>query len=286
MVDQAMTRVETDFEGLVIGSDAENFSAGANLFIVVMNAQAGQWDVLDQMVRGLQDLHMRMRYFAKPVVVAPAGLALGGGAEMMMHASRVVAHIELYTGLVELGVGIIPAGAGTKEMMRRIINPAMKTPNVLILPFIQRLLEQIGTAKVATSAEEARQAGILGPCDRVVFNRDHLLSEAKREVLAMSAAGYVPPRPEKIYAGGRDLYAATQVALKAYVEARQISDYDFKVASKLARILSGGEISRPTWVSESYILDLEREAFLSLCGEEKTQQRMWHTLNTGKPLRN
>lgn len=286
MVDQAMTRVETDFEGLVIGNDAENFSAGANLFVVVMNAQAQQWDALDQMVKGLQDLHMRMRYFPKPVVVAPAGLALGGGAEMIMHASRVVAHIELYTGLVELGVGIIPAGAGTKEMMRRVINPAMRTPNALVLPFVQRLLEQIGTAKVAASAEEARQVGILGPCDRVVFNRDHLLAEAKREVLALAAAGYVPPRPEKIYAGGRDLYAATQVALKAYVEAKQISEHDFKVAGKLAYILSGGELSRPTWVSEPYILDLEREAFLSLCGEEKTQQRMWHTLNTGKPLRN
>ncbi len=286
MVDQAMNRVETDFEGLVIGNDADNFSAGANLFVVVMNAQAGQWDAIDQMVQGLQALHMRMRYFHKPVVVAPAGLALGGGAEMIMHASRVVAHIELYTGLVELGVGLIPAGAGTKEMMRRVINPAMKTPNVLVLPFVQRLLEQIGTAKVATSAEEARQFGILSSCDRVIFHRDHLLAEAKREVLALSAAGYVPPRSEKIYAGGRDLHAATQVALKAYVEAKQISEYDFKVASKLAYILSGGELSRPAWVSEQYILDLEREAFLSLCGEEKTQQRMWHTLQTGKPLRN
>lgn len=286
MVDQAMTRVEADFEGLVVGNDADNFSAGANLFVVVMNAQAQQWNVIEEMTRGLQDLHMRMRYFHKPVVVAPAGLALGGGAEMIMHASRVVAHIELYTGLVELGVGVIPAGGGTKEMMRRVINPAMRTPNVMVLPFVQRLLEQIGTAKVATSAEEARQFGILGACDRVVFNREHLLAEAKREVLGMCAAGYVPPRPEKIYAGGRDLFAATQVALKAYVEAKQISEYDFKVASKLAYVLSGGELSRPAWVSEQYILDLEREAFLSLCGEEKTQQRMWHTLNTGKPLRN
>jgi 3-hydroxyacyl-CoA dehydrogenase len=286
MVDQALTRVETDFEGLVIGNDADNFSAGANLFVVVMNAQAQQWEAIDQMVRGLQDLHMRMRYFHKPVVVAPAGLALGGGAEMIMHASRVVAHIELYTGLVELGVGVIPAGGGTKEMMRRVINPAMRTPNVLVLPFVQRLLEQIGTAKVATSAEEARQLGILGSCDRVIFHREHLLAEAKREVLAMAAAGYTSPRPEKIYAGGRDLYAATQVALKAYVEAKQISAYDFKVAGKLAYILAGGELSRPAWVSEQYLLDLEREAFLSLCGEEKTQQRMWHTLQTGKPLRN
>ena len=286
MVDQAMTRVESDFEGLVVGNDADNFSAGANLFVVVMNAQAQQWDAIDQMVKGLQDLPMRMRYFHKPVVVAPSGLALGGGAEMIMHASRVVAHIELYTGLVELGVGLIPAGGGTKEMLRRIVNPPMRTPNALALPYIQRLLEQIGTAKVATSAEEARQFGILSPCDRVVFHRDHLLAEAKREVLALAAAGYVPPRPEKIYAGGRDLYATARVALKAYLEAKQITEHDQTVAGKLAYIMAGGELSRPAWVSEQYILDLEREAFLSLCGEEKTQQRMWHTLNTGKPLRN
>ncbi|NJN44529.1 MAG: 3-hydroxyacyl-CoA dehydrogenase/enoyl-CoA hydratase family protein [Anaerolineae bacterium] len=269
MVDQALTCVETDFDGLVIGNDADNFSAGANIFLVVMNAQAGQWDAINEMIRGLQDLHMRMRYFHKPVVVAPAGLALGGGAEMIMHASRVVAHIELYTGLVELGIGVIPAGGGTKEMMRRIINPPMRTPNTLVLPFVQRLLEQIGTAKVATSAEEAREFGLLSGQDRVVFNRDHLLAEAKREVRAMADAGYLPPRPEKIYAGGRDLYAATQVALKAYLEAGQITMHDFIVAGKLAFILSGGEISRPAWVSEQYILELEREAFLSLCGEEK-----------------
>ena len=286
LIDQALDRVETDFEGLVIGNDADNFSAGANLFLVVMNAQAGQWDVLEQMVRGLQDLHMRMRYFHKPVVVAPAGLALGGGAEMIMHASRVVAAAELYTGLVELGVGVIPAGGGTKEMMRRVLNPPMRTRNTIVLPFVQRLLEQIGTAKVATSAEEARQLGILGPCDRVVMNRAHLLAEAKREVLAMAAAGYRPPLPEKVYAGGRDLLAAMQVALQMYLEARQITQYDLHVAGKLAYVLAGGELSRAQWVSEQYLLDLEREAFLSLCGEEKTQQRMWHTLQTGKPLRN
>lgn len=286
MIDQALDRVETDFEGLVIGNDAPNFSVGANLFVIVMNAQAGQWDVIDQMVRGLQNLHMRMRYFPKPVVAAPAGLALGGGAEMIMHASRVVAHVELYTGLVELGVGVIPAGGGTKEMMRRVLNPPMRTPNVFVLPFIQRLLEQIGTAKVSTSAEEARQLGILGPCDRVVMNRAHLIAEAKHEALALARAGYASPLPENIYAGGRDLLAALEVALHSYLEARQITAHDFLVARKLAGVLSGGELSRPAWVSETYLLDLEREAFLSLCGEEKTRQRMWHTLNTGKPLRN
>ncbi|MCP4423131.1 MAG: enoyl-CoA hydratase/isomerase family protein, partial [Chloroflexi bacterium] len=202
MIEEGLKRVDADFEGLVISNDADNFSAGANLFLVVMNAQAQQWGALDELIKGLQDLHMAMRYFHKPVVVAPAGLALGGGCENLMHGSRVVAHTELYTGLVELGAGVIPAGAGTKEMMRRVLNPPMRTLNADPLPFYQRLLEQIGMAKVATSAEEAREWGILGPCDRVVMNRSHLLAEAKREVLAMAAAGYVPPKPEKVYVGG------------------------------------------------------------------------------------
>jgi 3-hydroxyacyl-CoA dehydrogenase len=286
MIDEALDVVSTGFEGLVIGNDADNFSAGANLFVVVMNAQQKQFDQIDDMVRGLQDLHMRMRYFHKPVVVAPAGLALGGGCENLMHGSRVVAAMELYTGLVELGAGVIPAGAGTKEMLRRVVNPPMQTPNANPLPFYERLLTQIGTAKVATSAEEARDMGILSPCDRVVMNRAALLNEAKREVLAMAAAGYTAPIPEKIYVGGRDILAALRVAIYMFVEAKQITEYDAHIANKLAHVMAGGDLSHSAWVSEQYLLDLEREAFLSLCGEEKTQKRMWHILQTGKPLRN
>ena len=222
MVDEALTRVETDFEGLVIGNDAENFSVGVNLYVIVMNAQAEQWDVVDMMVKGLQDLHLRVRNFPKPVVVAPAGMALGGGAEMIMHASRVVAHAELYSGLVELGAGVIPAGGGTKEMLRRILNPPMRTRGADNLPFLQRIFEQVGRAKIATSAEEACQFGILTACDRVVMNRDHLLAKAKHEVLAMVAAGYGPPLPEKIYAAGRDALAALRVAI--YVFKRRTPD--------------------------------------------------------------
>ena len=286
MVNFALDRVADDFEGLVVGNEADNFSAGANLFLAVMNAQAGQWQVLEDLVKNGQDLLMRMRYFPKPVITAPAGMALGGGAEMVMSCSRVVAAAELYIGLVEVGVGIIPAWGGTKEMMRRVFNPPMRTPNTLLLPFAQTLLEQIGTAKVATSAEEGRSLGFLGPCDRVVMNRDHVLGEAKREVLHMAAGNYRPPVPERIYAGGRDLNAAIQVALRMYLEGGGITAHDFLVAGKLGHVLAGGELSQPAWVPEQYILDLEREAFLSLCGEEKTQQRMWHTLQTGKPLRN
>ncbi len=286
MIATGLKRTAQDFEGLVIGNEAENFSAGANLFLVVMNAQAGQWQVLDDMVKGLQDLHMQMRYFHKPVVVAPAGLALGGGSENIMHASRVVSAAELYAGLVELGAGVIPAGGGTKEMLRRNINPAMRVTNADVLPFMQKTFEQIGQAKVATSAVEAREFGILGPCDRIVLHRDHLLQEAKREVLAMAAAGYTAPLPEKVYAAGRDVLAALRVAIFMFREGNYISDYDVQIANKLAYVMTGGDLSQPAWLSEQYFLDLEREAFLSLCGEEKTRQRMWSILNTGKPLRN
>lgn len=283
---EALDRVESDFDGLVIGNEAENFSAGANLFMVVVAAQQGMWDTLEGAVKKLQNMNMRMRYFPKPVVVAPAGLALGGGCEVVMHASRVVAAAETYIGLVELGAGVIPAGAGTKETMRRIINPAMKTENAELFPYLQRAFLQIGQAKVATSAEQARGMGILGLQDRVVVNRDHLLAEAKREVLHMAASGYKPPAPEPIYAAGRDMYGAMKLGAWSFKEGNYITEYDSHIATKLAYVMAGGYLTKPQWVSEGYILDLEREAFLSLCGEEKTQARMWSLLQTGKPLRN
>jgi 3-hydroxyacyl-CoA dehydrogenase len=286
VVTGALDRTETDFDGLVIGNEADNFSAGANLFMVVVAAQQAMWDTLDQAVLKLQNLNMRMRYSSKPIVVAPAGMALGGGCEVTMHASRVVASLETYIGLVELGAGVIPAGGGTKEIMRRVINPPMKTPDAEVLPFLQRAFLQIGQAKVATSAEEARQMGILGGCDRVVMNREHLLAEAKKEVLHLVASSYHPPAPEKIYAAGRDMLGALQVGAWSFEAGGYISEYDLQIAQKLAYVMSGGGLTKPAWVSEQYILDLEREAFLSLCGEEKTQARMWSLLNTGKPLRN
>jgi 3-hydroxyacyl-CoA dehydrogenase len=286
IVSEGLDRAETEFDGLVIGNEADNFSAGANLFMVVVASQQGMWDTLDEAIRKLQNLNMRMRYFPKPVVIAPAGLALGGGCEVTMHGSRVVAAGELYIGLVELGAGVIPAGGGTKEIMRRVLGPAMKTENAEVLPFLQRAFIQIGQAKVATSAEEARQMGILGPADRVVMNREHLLTEAKREVLYMVSTSYTPPAPEKIYAAGRDMLGAVQVGAFMFQAGGYISEYDNHIARKLANVLTGGGLSKPAWVSEQYILDLEREAFLSLCGEEKTQARMWNLLQTGKPLRN
>ncbi len=286
IVTEAMDRLETDFDGLVVGNEGEHFSAGANLFMVVVASQQGMWDQLDGAIRNLQNMNMRMRYSPKPIVVTPAGYTLGGGCEITMHASRVVAASESYIGLVELGAGVIPAGAGTKEMMRRLINPAMRTEHAEVLPFLQKAFLQIGQAKVATSAEEARGMGILNPQDRVIPNHDHLLTEAKREVLHLINSGYRAPTPESIYAAGRDYLGALRVGTFMFKEGKYISEYDQHIANKLATIMCGGDLTRGTWVSEQYILDLEREAFLSLCGEEKTQARMWSILQTGKPLRN
>lgn len=286
MTHEALDRLETEFDGLVIGNEAENFSAGANLFMLAVGAQQGMWDMLEAAVKKLQDMNMRMRYSPKPVVVATAGLTLGGGCEITMHASRVVAAAETYIGLVEMGAGVIPAGGGTKEMLRRIVNPVMKIENADPLAAIQRAFLQMGQAQVATSAEEARRMQILSPADHVVMNRAHLLAQAKQEVLHMVAAGYRPPAPESIYAAGRDVLAALRIGAWMFKEGNYITPYDHHIAGKLAYVMCGGELTRPQWVSEQYILDLEREAILSLFGEEKTQARMWSLLQTGKPLRN
>ncbi len=287
MILEGQDRTLAEFEGLVIGNEADNFCAGgANIMMVVMAAQMGMWDQLEASVKKMQDMNMRSRYFPKPVVVAPAGVTLGGGLEITMYASRVVAAAELYTGATEFAVGVIPAGGGTKEMLRRIVNPAMRTDNAEALPFMQRVFMQIGLAKISMSAEEARQMGILGPADRVVMNKELLLAEAKKEVLNMTHTGYHPPLPEKIYAAGRDALGALRVAIHMMKEGKYITEYESHMANKLAVVMTGGELSRPTWVDEQYILDLEREAFISLCGEEKTRQRMVNMLQTGKPLRN
>jgi 3-hydroxyacyl-CoA dehydrogenase len=286
MIELGLDKLDQDFDGLVLGTSADNFSAGANLFMLVMLAQNEDWETLEMAIAKLQELNQRMRYSNKPVVAAPAGLALGGGLEIIMHTSRVVAGAELYTGPVEMGPGVIPAGGGTKELLRRILNPAMRTKDAEALPFLIRIIEYIGTAKISFGAEEARELGFLDPCDRVVLNKDHLFSEAKKEVINMVNTGFVTPLPEKIYAAGRDALAALQVFAFMFQEGNFMSDHDTLIVNKAAHVMTGGDISRPAWVDEQYILDLEREAFLSLCGEEKTQERMWNILRTGKILRN
>jgi 3-hydroxyacyl-CoA dehydrogenase len=203
-----------------------------------------------------------------------------------MAAPRVVASCETYAGLVEVGVGLIPAGTGSKEIARRIISSAMQTPNTLVLPPLQQAFEQVGLAKVATSAAEARQMHILGERDRIVMNQDHLLAEAKREVLAMVQAGYRPTAPARLYAAGRDAYAALQVALFQMGEGHYASEHDVRVGRQLGYVLCGGDLSEGTWVDEGYFLDLERQAFLNLCREPKSIERIWYMLQHNKPLRN
>jgi 3-hydroxyacyl-CoA dehydrogenase len=272
--------------GLVIGNQGRHFCAGANIFSMVVAAQQEEFETIDKMVRQMHGIMMGMRYSPKPVVVAPFGMVLGGGCEVVMAASRVVAAAESYIGLVEVGVGVIPGGCGTKEMIRRVISPPMKTRDAQVLPFLQQAFEQIGLAKVSTSAAEAREMKILTDCDRIVVNQDYLLAEAKQTVLDLVRDGYRPPVPEQVYAAGRDAYAALVIALHQMHGGGYASDHDVVIGKKLGYVLTGGELSAPTWVDEQVILNLEREAFVSLCGEKKTIERMWYMLQNRKPLRN
>ncbi|MBM3128838.1 MAG: 3-hydroxyacyl-CoA dehydrogenase/enoyl-CoA hydratase family protein [Chloroflexi bacterium] len=284
---QAIEEVNQNFAGLVIGNQGEHFSAGANVMAIGLLANDGEWQKIDTMVRELQKFTMALRYNSKPVVTAPFGYVLGGGCEVAMAGQRIVAHAESYVGLVEMGMGLIPAGGGCKEMLRRVVSPVMQTVGLDVMPPLQRVFEAIALAQVATSAEEARQKGFFGTADRVVMHRDHQIAEAKRTVLEMAAQDYRPPaRGKIIYAAGERALAAFRVAVYTMVQGGYISAYDAQVAEKLAFVLCGGNLTTSGWVSEQYILDLEREAFLSLCGEEKTRERIWHFLNTGKPLRN
>jgi 3-hydroxyacyl-CoA dehydrogenase len=283
---KALERLNSDFDALVVGNDAERFCVGANLFMIAMAVQSGQVESLDKTIRDLQDLTQALRYAPKPVVVAAHHMALGGGAELVMAGARTVAHVELYTGLVEVGVGVIPAGAGCKELLRRVVNPVMAShPNADPIPHVQKVFEMIATGKVSGSAKEAREMGFLAPTDRIVMNRAHLLGEAKREALHM-ADGYIQARPGKIYAAGRDVYAALQVGVMGFREQGFASEHDALIARRLAYILTGGAVAEPGWVDEQVILNLEREAFLSLVQEQKTLERMAFMVQNNKPLRN
>jgi len=273
------------FKGMVISHDGERFSIGANILLMAMAVQSGDLNQLKRLVKGLQDFTMATRYAHAPIVTAPFNMALGGGAEILMAGVATVAHIELYTGLVEFGVGIIPGGSGTKEMMRRLINPIMRTKNADVLPHLRQAFEQIAFAKVSSSAVEAMHMGILRPTDRIVMNRAHLLSEAKRTALHL-AQDYVPPRREKIYAAGRDAYSALLLAIDGLVRGKYASEHDALIAKKLAYIMTGGAPSEPTWLDEQVILDLELQALVELAQTPKTLERIAYMLQNNKPLRN
>jgi 3-hydroxyacyl-CoA dehydrogenase len=285
MLQAGVQEASKNFAALVVGTDSPHFTAGANLMLVLLEAQEENWDDLDLMVRAFQQATLGLRYSAVPVVVAPGGLALGGGCEIALHGDRIQAAAETYIGLVEAGVGLIPAGAGTKEMTMRAAEAT--PPGGDLLPAVQRAFEGIGFAKVSTSAPHARQLGYLQPADVITMNRDRLLSDAKAHALQRVADGYQPPVvPTAIRVGGDAVLATLKLGIHLAWRAGRISDHDALIGRKLATIMAGGMLPHPAVVSEQHLLDLEREAFLSLLGERKTQERIHHTLKTGKPLRN
>ena len=284
MLQAGVDEAARNFAGLVVGNDAEHFSAGANLTLVLMEAQEGNWEEIDLMVRAFQRATMMLKYSPVPVVSAPVGLALGGGCEICLHSPRVRAAAETYMGLVEVGVGLLPAGGGTKEMLIRAVD---RSAGADPFPAVQAAFETIGFARVSTSAPDARHAGYLRADDGITMNRDRLLADAKRDVLAMAGVGYQASAPrERIAVGGPDAFATLSLGIHLAYRAGRISDHDALIGRSIARVLSGGNVTHRTTVSEYQLLDLEREAFLKLCGERKTLERMSYTLKTGKTLRN
>src|SRR5688572_20612050 len=287
MMNFALDEVEKNFVGLVVGNQGGNFSAGANLMMLLLAAQEEEWDDINMMVGALQKAIMRLRYSAKPVVTAPYGLTLGGGCEIAMHGDRVRAAGETYMGQVEVGVGLIPAGCGTKEMTMRAMDAAAGVPDADPLAFLKKTFELLGMGKVATSAQEARAWGFLRESDSISMNGDRLIADAKQEVLNMNASGFVAPVPrEDILVLGESAQAAMKLALHMMKRGEFISEHDELIGKKLANVMSGGSMNHEAYVSEQYLIDLEREAFVSLCGEKKTQERIAAMLKTGKPLRN
>jgi 3-hydroxyacyl-CoA dehydrogenase len=286
MLQAGVREASRNFAALVVANDALHFSAGANLMLVLLEAQEANWDDIDFMVRAFQQATMGLRYADVPVVVAPAGLALGGGCEIALHADRVQAAGETYMGLVEVGVGLIPAGGGTKEMVARAAEN-MPPGSTDFLPPMQRAFETIAFARTSASGPDAQRLGYLRPQDAFTMNRERLLADAKRRALERARDGYQPPAPRTaIRVGGDSVAAPLKLGVHLAWRAARISDHDALIGRKLATIVAGGSLPHPTTISEQQLLDLEREAFLSLVAEPKTQERIQYTLKTGKPLRN
>jgi 3-hydroxyacyl-CoA dehydrogenase len=272
MIEAGLAEAEKNFEALIIANQGDVFSAGANLALVLLAAQNGELDELGAMIHRFQQAMLAIKYAKKPVVAAPFSRVLGGGAEVCLHSTAIQASAETYIGLVEVGVGVIPAAGGCKEMLLRVAD-------------VLKIAERVGQAKVSTSAEEARQLGFLRPADRVSMNPDLLIGDAKEFALEL-ARDYAPPPRALVKVGGEAAFAMLKLGIWSYRQGGYISDYDVVVLEKLAHVLSGGRLTGEQMVPEQYVLDLEREAFLSLCGNAKTQERIQHTLKSGKPLRN
>jgi 3-hydroxyacyl-CoA dehydrogenase len=281
-----------NFRGFVITNDSDNFSAGANLMQLLLSIQEQEWDEISAMIQSFQRMTQAIKFCPRPVVAAPFGLCLGGGTEIAIHAAARQAHIELYTGLVEAGVGLIPAGGGCKESVLAVMDAASpdsagRADSIEVLDALRARFENIAMAKMSASAIEARSLGYLRASDSITFNRERLLSDAKRRVLAMIGSGYAPPTArEDIPVPGENALASLRTGVRHMREGEFISDHDVTVANWIAYILCGGKVNSGTRVTEQYLLDLEREAFLSLCGEQKTAERIAYTLKSGKPLRN
>jgi 3-hydroxyacyl-CoA dehydrogenase len=288
LYDQGLNELdEGKWEALVIGNQGgPAFCAGANNFMLVMLAMQQEWDQIEGMVKGMQDTLKRAQYNRRPVVTAPRGLTLGGGLEVAMQASACQAGGELYAGLVEVGVGLIPAGGGCKEVVARALGNIPEGTEYDPNPFVQQIFKNIGLAAVATSAEEARALGYLRSQDRLTMDQDALIQDAKDLALGLVKAGWQPPRPRRFMLPGPSGRSAIELFLYTLHEGGFATDHDMVVSKQLARVLTGGDIPTNTWVDEQHMLDLEREAFLSLCGEQGTQMRIQHFLQTGKPLRN
>ena len=294
MLHKGLKRLETDFEAMVIANQAVNFSVGANLMLILVGAQEQEWDEVHMAVKQFQNVNLALKYALKPVVAAPQGMALGGGCEIGLHSAKIQAAAEAYIGLVETGVGLIPGGGGTKEMLIRANEHSAGGEDLDLFHALKPVFETIAMAKVGTSAEESRDMGFLRRDDGVSMNRDRLVADAKEAALALVRGGWKPlaaswqegAQTTQIKVLGESFLAAAKLAIHLLQRGGYATDYDGHVARKLANILAGGSLSSTQWVSEQYVLDLEREAFVSLCGERKTQERIAHMLKTGKPLRN
>lgn len=285
MISHSMDEVRDNFEGLVIANQGRNFCVGANLMLLLMEAQDEEWDEIDDIIRLFQNTMYRLKRFEKPVIAAPHRMTLGGGVEACMPADQVIAAAETYYGLVEVGVGLIPAGGGCKELALRASQQA-SLADADVQPYINQYFQTVGTATVSSSGHDAKRLGLLKQTDRVVLNPDHTIYEAKQAVLKLAGSGYEPIPETKFRVVGSEGKAVLQLGALGMHEGGYISDHDLLIANKLAHVLAGGDVPAGTFVTEQYMLDLEREAFLSLCGEPKTRQRMQHMLSKGKPLRN
>ena len=281
------------FEAFVISGDAANFSVGANLMMLMLAIQEDEWDEIDLAIRQFQGMTQAIKFCTRPVVTAPFGMCLGGGTEIALHSAARQPHAELYMGLVEVGVGLLPGGGGCKEMLLRAIDnarairPDGRGESVELMEGVKRIFETIGMAKVSTSAFEARGLGFLSDGDLISMNRERVLADAKQRALELARAGYQAPAPRSdVPAPGENMLATLRLGIHLMRQAEYISDHDVKVGTKVAEVICGGNVSPGTPVSEQYLLDLEREGFKSLAGEKKTQERIQFTLKTGKPLRN